>query len=296
MIKQKKYIETKYLRTFYHVFKCKSFTAAAEFLCMTQPAVSQHIKKIEMNIGNNVFNRANGFELTKEGEILFKHSEKRFCLINELFDDLDKLKLRKHYKIAISHSFCSDFIIKFLNELSLFDDFDLSIIHFHSDKKLNYKDFDLVFGVKIPTHLGKIVYVKTNNYVISSQSKELLYRKMAPKRIVYCCSLEQSVVVDLISSHGGYTEQVNCWISTSSSEIIQNELKEPETVAVCPKWYINDLKYSSIVTNEHIHMHMWYNVKSLFDVRFIRLLEHVESLINIQHDEYQLEAFNSTIL
>ncbi|OED59934.1 hypothetical protein A165_23495 [Vibrio tasmaniensis ZS-17] len=44
-------IDVKYLRTFSHVAKHKSFTVAAESLFMTQPAVSQHIKKIENTIG-----------------------------------------------------------------------------------------------------------------------------------------------------------------------------------------------------------------------------------------------------
>ncbi|HDY7639945.1 TPA: LysR family transcriptional regulator [Vibrio vulnificus] len=43
-----KIITLKHLKTFNKVVELKSFTAAAESLFMTQPAVSQHIKKLKI--------------------------------------------------------------------------------------------------------------------------------------------------------------------------------------------------------------------------------------------------------
>ena len=55
------------LETFVAVCDTKSFTKAAEFLSLTQPAVSQHIKRLEEELNTTLFceKRANCCCLTK---------------------------------------------------------------------------------------------------------------------------------------------------------------------------------------------------------------------------------------
>ncbi len=57
--------------TFLCVCKHMSFTDAAEELCITQPAVTQHIRFLERNYGVKLFDRrGRGIELTKAGQML----------------------------------------------------------------------------------------------------------------------------------------------------------------------------------------------------------------------------------
>ncbi len=77
-------IDVKYLRTFSQVAKHKSFTAAAESLFMTQPAVSQHIKKIENTIGASIFVRKEGFGLTKHGKVLLEYADQTMSMVKKL--------------------------------------------------------------------------------------------------------------------------------------------------------------------------------------------------------------------
>ena len=66
-------------KIFYFVAKCKSITAAAEKLCISQPAVSQSIKQLEKGLGCELFLRTSkGVELTEEGKILFFYVEKGY--------------------------------------------------------------------------------------------------------------------------------------------------------------------------------------------------------------------------
>ena len=94
-------IDVKYLRTFSHVAKHKSFTAAAESLFMTQPAVSQHIKKIENTIGASIFDRKEGFLLTKHGKVLLDYADQTMSMYERLFEDLEKVELRDQFNMAL---------------------------------------------------------------------------------------------------------------------------------------------------------------------------------------------------
>jgi len=82
-------------KVFYYVAKNKNLTRAAEELFISQPAITQSIKKLEEQIGYTLFYRTkHGMNLTKEGEILFDYLKVPIeCLqkgkskIEELFEE-----------------------------------------------------------------------------------------------------------------------------------------------------------------------------------------------------------------
>jgi LysR family transcriptional regulator, transcriptional activator of the cysJI operon len=64
------------LKVFLAVAKMNSFTRAAEFLNLSQPAVTHQIKILETMLRTKLFNRSqNKIFLTKTGTILLKHAE-----------------------------------------------------------------------------------------------------------------------------------------------------------------------------------------------------------------------------
>lgn len=72
-------INLEYYKIFYHVTRLGSFTAAAEELCISQPAISQGIRNLESSIGCNLFIRTQkGVKLTPEGEVLYNYVEKGY--------------------------------------------------------------------------------------------------------------------------------------------------------------------------------------------------------------------------
>lgn len=74
------------LKVFRSTARHLSFTKAAEEMCISQPAVTRHIKEIESEYGQRVFERTNGkLILTKAGTVLLAHAEK----ILEQYDALD---------------------------------------------------------------------------------------------------------------------------------------------------------------------------------------------------------------
>lgn len=67
-------ISLEYYKIFYYVAKTGSFTAAAEKLSISQPAVSQAVKLLERELDGSFFLRTQkGVRLTPEGEMLYSY-------------------------------------------------------------------------------------------------------------------------------------------------------------------------------------------------------------------------------
>src|SRR3954470_8102334 len=68
-------LDLKLLTTFREVAVRGSFSDAAAALAFTQPAVSQHISRLEAALGTRLLDRsARGVTLTPAGEVLVKHA------------------------------------------------------------------------------------------------------------------------------------------------------------------------------------------------------------------------------
>ncbi len=73
-------------RVFIAVAENLSLTRAAERLLISQPAVTRHIKELEIALGISLFDRKNNkVYLTPAGEVLYSHLKK----ISQLYSDLD---------------------------------------------------------------------------------------------------------------------------------------------------------------------------------------------------------------
>jgi DNA-binding transcriptional LysR family regulator len=73
------------LIVFYEVAKLRSFSKAAEMLCLTQPGVSNHIAQLEAQAGRPLLKREKGtIELTPEGKVILKYAERIVRIAEEL--------------------------------------------------------------------------------------------------------------------------------------------------------------------------------------------------------------------
>jgi len=77
-------INLEYYKVFYSVCCCGGITAAAEELCISQPAVSQAVRQLEGTLGCRLFSRTSrGVKLTKEGEVLFSYVKRGIEMLYE---------------------------------------------------------------------------------------------------------------------------------------------------------------------------------------------------------------------
>jgi DNA-binding transcriptional LysR family regulator len=92
------------LYVFYHVAKHRSFSRAAEGLCLTQPSVSTQVKILEEAYKTKLFERSGRrrIELTDAGNILFSYLEKSFNLIKEGESAVENTREMKYGHIKIS--------------------------------------------------------------------------------------------------------------------------------------------------------------------------------------------------
>ncbi len=75
-------INLEYYKIFYYVGKLKSITLAAEQLRVSQPAVSQAIRRLEESLGKALFVRIpKGVRFTPEGEMLYSFVERGYGYI-----------------------------------------------------------------------------------------------------------------------------------------------------------------------------------------------------------------------
>ena len=83
-------INLEYYKVFYYVCSCGGITAAAEVLCISQPAVSQAVHQLETALGCRLFLRTSkGVKLTREGEVLHSYVKRG---IESIYDGEDTLK------------------------------------------------------------------------------------------------------------------------------------------------------------------------------------------------------------
>ena len=132
-------VDLELYRIFYVVAKNNHMTRASEELFISQPAISQAIKKLESQLGGTLFLRSNkGMELTEEGKMLYSYIKDAIELINNAeadftsFKDLDKGEI----KIGISTT---------LTKLVLMD----TIKNFHKD----YPNIDIKITNELTSNL-----------------------------------------------------------------------------------------------------------------------------------------------
>ncbi len=82
-----------HLETFVRIIELKSFTKAAEELCLTQPTVSKQIVNLEKFFQVRLIDRTKrGLSLTAAGEILFKYAKDFIALKREAVEAIDAFR------------------------------------------------------------------------------------------------------------------------------------------------------------------------------------------------------------
>jgi DNA-binding transcriptional LysR family regulator len=96
------------LKVFHEAAKQRSFSAAAQTLFITQPAVTKQIQQFEATHGIKLFNRfGKRMVLTDAGEMLFEIAERIFQIENQAEEKIRDVQQRKsgHIRIHSSESF-----------------------------------------------------------------------------------------------------------------------------------------------------------------------------------------------
>ncbi|SMY34711.1 LysR family transcriptional regulator [Photobacterium andalusiense] len=129
-------INPQWLVTFKTLIETGHFTQTADILHMTQPGVSQHIKKLEQACGYQLITRYNKqFELTEQGMLVYQYAQQQTqqyqTLINSLQTDNPHAGI---CKLACSGSFALSLYPQLLRLQQQYPQ-----LHFHLEAAPNHK-------------------------------------------------------------------------------------------------------------------------------------------------------------
>lgn len=174
------------LKVFDTVAKRLNFTKAANELNITQPAVTKHIKEIELNLNIKLFER-NGtkIKLTKAGEILLKYTEEIFSVYQKMEFEIGQLQEKQKgiLRLGASTTIAQYVLPPILAEFrKRFPEIQLSLVIQNSERieglLANHKiDFGLIEAqIKnrtfhyFPFMKDEIVLVSRQNHSISTKN------------------------------------------------------------------------------------------------------------------------------
>ena len=158
-------IDLELYRVFYTVAKHKHMTKASEELCISQPAISQSIKKLEDQLGGTLFLRSNkGMELTEEGKMFYDYVKGALELISNAENEFTSFKDLSKGEIKIG---CSTTLTKLVLINALHD------FHFdYPDININITN-DLTSNLINDLKLGKLDFVIFNESNVKEKNLNL---------------------------------------------------------------------------------------------------------------------------
>ncbi len=170
------------LKAFYYAAESLSFTKAADKAALTQSGISQHIAKLEEELGVNLFHRANRkVQLTVAGFKLKNFAEQYLDQIDEIFDSLrsEGAELRGQVRYAMPDScLMTPHFSILLEKRNKFQNVSLHVTLCESYKVIDLLlngDIDFGFVTTVAQHKD-ILYQEfvREEYVLVSHSEKLL--------------------------------------------------------------------------------------------------------------------------
>lgn len=141
------------LRAFEAAARLESFAAAAEELCVTPGAISQHIKALEEWAGVSLFHRnAQAVRLTSEGKAVAPEFVKAFDALGDAVRSLRDVQPTRHIQIATMPSLAQLWFPPRLRAIrEKFPHFRISVTALETAPNLKRELYDLSVFIRLPT-------------------------------------------------------------------------------------------------------------------------------------------------
>lgn len=170
-------VDLELYRVFYAVAKHKHMTKASEELHISQPAISQSIKKLEDQLGGTLFLRSNkGMGLTEEGKMFYEYVKGALELINNAENEFTSFKDLSKGEVKIG---CSTTLTK-LVLINALKDFHLD----YPNININITN-DLTSNLINDLKLGKLDFVIFNESNIKEANLNLEKIKELKQGFIY---------------------------------------------------------------------------------------------------------------
>ena len=249
------------LLVFHEVAKHKSFSNAAEGLFISQPAVTKHIRELELKVGIMLIQRGKGrFALTEAGKILFKYTHKISSHLMDIENLLEDLK-KDHQgilKIGTTESYSKGLMPKLLSGFQTSFPFMKIALDVGNSEEIEksllvYKnDLVLIAVTKKTSRFESIPFLKEELVLIVSPNHPLVKRKTVSLK-----ELERYPLI--IRAKGSTTRRIilqafkevgihpSLLIEAGSSEFIKQWVSEGKGVSIIVKRTVEDEEKRGII-------------------------------------------------
>lgn len=240
-----------YLKSFYTTAECKSISKAAKKLHMTQPGLSMQLQALETELGKTLFERSHrGVILTKEGEVVAKHTKQILNLEAKMFDELEQLDAKQKEIILGA---CSD-LANYALPCSIYtfkqihDDMLVNVLSTDSNdiiKKIrnNELNMGIVHGFNEIDDMEQITLMKTKILLVGHADSELSNLKISDLKSLDFVknsgniSLNNEVEITL-NSHNLSMSDLKTNMDLDSYEAIKTSLMHLDAYAFIPEMMI----------------------------------------------------------
>lgn len=157
------------IKYFMAIAEEQSISAAARKLFVSQQSLSEHLKKLEGEIGVPLFNRESPLSLTVAGECFFEGSKELLSAYDRMLANIDNVTTKRRSRITIGIStydvppFLSDLLMRFTEK---YPQYDVSVVkRLHSDISHNMLGVDLYISyLPLDEDLEHVVLIDHDPY------------------------------------------------------------------------------------------------------------------------------------
>lgn len=272
-------------QVFFEVANNLSFSKAAEALYLSQPAVSKHIKNLEVQLGSSLFNRnGNTISLTPVGEKLYKHLFEANVIQKQLEYDLSILKgqekVKGSLKLGASTTGSLYILPRMISQFhSDHPNVDIQLVNRNSENILEAllsKEIDLAI-IEGQIKNNRVSYTFfTEEEVIAVCSKdspyanrqplELMELKLVPLALRERGSGTFYVVMKELEQHNIKPSDLNVKVRLGGTEALKNFLVEDVCIGFLPRIsVIKELERKELVqvpiNNLSVFRHFYFGMR-----------------------------------
>lgn len=162
------------IKYFIAIVEEQSISAAARKLFVSQQALSEHLKKLENEIGVPLFERGSPFCLTAAGECFYDGSRELMDVYNRTLCNIDSITSKRRSKITIGIAtygmppFLPELLIRFREKYS---QYDVDIVkRLHSDISHNMRGVDLYISyLPVDENMDYVSLIDEDPYCVAFQ-------------------------------------------------------------------------------------------------------------------------------
>ena len=159
------------IKYFMAIAEEQNISAAARKLYVSQQSLSEHLKKLEAEIGTPLFERGNTMRLTVAGECFFEGSKEILAAYNRMCSNIDAITENRRSKITIGvptymdPPFLGDLLARFTEH---YPQYDVTVVkRQHADISHNMRGVDLYISyLPVPEELESVAVLEDDPYCV----------------------------------------------------------------------------------------------------------------------------------